>query len=204
MRGICKFKDCSKNTIAKGYCGAHYAKLKKIKDSSVYGDDQRIHKLDFSIDDNGCFICTSHKPNTKGYPMIGEHGKRYTIGRFIYNEMFGEIPEGHVIRHTCDNRMCINPAHLLTGTPKENSEDMVERARVSRGNKHPRAKLTEEKVLEIKDLLKKGELTQKKIADLFSVHRSAILGINLGRTWKHVNSNDLNRNLIEKMRGIEE
>ncbi|UGO47583.1 HNH endonuclease [Morganella phage vB_MmoP_Lilpapawes] len=39
----------------------------------------------------------------------------------------GDIPAGMVVRHTCDNKRCVNPNHLLLGTRKENTHDMLER-----------------------------------------------------------------------------
>jgi len=54
------------------------------------------------------------------------------------------------------------------------------------GEKNGQSKLKECQVLEIKELLKDGILSQYKIADLFGVSRSCILGIKLGRLWKHV------------------
>jgi hypothetical protein len=34
-----------------------------------------------------------------------------------------------VVRHTCDNPACINPAHLVKGSQKENVSDMLQRQR---------------------------------------------------------------------------
>jgi len=34
-----------------------------------------------------------------------------------------------VARHTCNNPSCVNPAHIIPGTHKENSEDMIKAGR---------------------------------------------------------------------------
>lgn len=49
--------------------------------------------------------------------------------RLSYEITKGEIPKGMLIRHTCDNPLCINPDHLILGTPKDNHDDMVARGR---------------------------------------------------------------------------
>lgn len=186
MKRKCKYKGCNRDFWAKGYCSTHYSMLRKAKHPDVFGKRENEYEITYEIDDNGCFICTSHAANTKGYPIITRNGKAYTMGRFIYENLFGEVEEGLVIRHTCDNRICINPEHLITGTPKENSQDMVERERSSRGSRHPFSKLDEQKVYEIKLLLSEGKKTQKEIAKMYNVSRSSILHIKRGATWKHV------------------
>lgn len=93
-----------------------------------------------------------------------------------------------VVRHTCDNRICVNPSHLLLGTNKENTNDMISRGRHIEGRKRvfgentSRAKLTEKQVLEIRE--KKD--TQVNLAKKYGVSRSAIKSI-LDRTnWSHI------------------
>jgi predicted XRE-type DNA-binding protein len=54
------------------------------------------------------------------------------------------------------------------------------------GEKNGMSKLTKEKVIEIKKLLKSGDLSQYKIANLFNVSRSCVLKIHLCKTWNHV------------------
>lgn len=59
--------------------------------------------------------------------MVHHDGRRVRLSRLIYAERCGTIPDGHVVRHLCHNRGCVNPEHLETGTQKENMRDMTER-----------------------------------------------------------------------------
>lgn len=49
--------------------------------------------------------------------------------RIVWETHYGSIPDGLLIRHTCDNPPCCNPEHLLLGTQKDNMHDMAERGR---------------------------------------------------------------------------
>ena len=54
------------------------------------------------------------------------------------------------------------------------------------GENNGQSKLTEKQVIEIKTLLNNGNLSQYKIAKLYGVSRSCVLGINTGRLWQHI------------------
>lgn len=105
------------------------------------------------------------------------------IGAHVFSYLLhhGSLPEGHIVRHSCDVPGCVRPDHLLSGTPKDNSQDMVLRDRVTRCN----AKLTKEQVAEIRRREKLGE-TQKCLADEFGVHQATISSLMLGKAWKVV------------------
>ena len=65
-----------------------------------------------------------------GYTFVRRRrGTRVRSHRLIYEQCFGEIPKGAVIRHKCDEPSCINPEHLEIGTPKDNTQDMIDRGR---------------------------------------------------------------------------
>jgi len=141
-------------------------------------------EIRYKIKTNGCMECISHKPSIGGYPRITRDGKLWTMSRYIYTQKHGKIPEGLVIRHICDNKMCININHLLIGTFLDNFQDMINRNRQARGESHGRAKLTENKVKEIRKL--NGFMTYKAIGKIYNVGSTAIGSIINRKKWKHI------------------
>ena len=49
--------------------------------------------------------------------------------RKVYRKLRGMIPHGSILRHTCDNRCCVNPNHLIPETQMDNWNDMWRRGR---------------------------------------------------------------------------
>lgn len=88
--------------------------------------------------------------------------------RIAYMLFKGEIPDGQLIRHRCDNRLCVNPEHLELGTKKDNNRDCLER--------NPRAsgrKLQPEEYPKIMERWTNGELL-KDIAKEYGMNWKSV------------------------------
>lgn len=146
----------------------------------IYNHKQK--DIDFYIDNNGCHICTSHSLGIDGYPQIQKDRKHYNLHRYVYEQINGIQDKNVFIRHTCDNRKCINPNHLIPGSSFDNSNDMVIRGRSAKGSKNGNSKLDEIAIKKIR----KSSLSNHKIADEYGVSRQLISMIRSNKIWNHV------------------
>lgn len=104
----------------------------------------------------------------------------------------GEFPprpegqyHGWVVMHTCDNRLCVNPAHLRLGTQRDNVKDMDSKGRAKRlglkGSKHHQSVVTEEQAAMVKtDPRSHTEIAKALGLSVATVHYIRRIG------WGHV------------------
>ncbi len=64
-------------------------------------------EITYVVDKNNCHNCDSHSISNR-YPQIRRNWKYSRVHSYIYEQHNGAIPEGKVVRHKCDNTMCIN------------------------------------------------------------------------------------------------
>lgn len=71
-------------------------------------------------------VCVEHNqsPGKNTYATTHRCGKK--VGKHVvaYEDAYG-VPVRGVMRHTCGNRRCINPLHLVDGTPRQNTRDAI-------------------------------------------------------------------------------
>jgi hypothetical protein len=74
-----------------------------------------------------CWIWKAGR-TSKNYGSFCFYTKKPAIGAHVSSYLFhkGEIPDGQIVRHTCNNPPCVNPEHLILGSNSDNMKDMFE------------------------------------------------------------------------------
>lgn len=193
----CKVDGCRRLKYSAGYCSKHYNRLRttgSLADSSrarlPLAD--RLWRQVSKRGPNECWPWIA-KSLTAGYGYIGLGGRasgKALAHRVVWELTHGPIPassdyHGMVVMHTCDNRLCCNPAHLVLGRQSDNVRDMDDKKRrVSTpmpGVKHPQAKLTDELVRAIRS----GTKNNAEWAKELGMTRQAIRYARKNG-WKHI------------------
>lgn len=149
-----------------------------------------------------CWLWTAGKiPDGYGRIAIGWPQRFFLAHRLSYFLATGVDPDLCVC-HRCDTPACVNPAHLFLGTHTDNMRDRNAKGRaghrkgdahharlnpelVARGESQHLAKLTEERVREIRTLFA-GGATKEQLGVRFGVTRQSIGAVVARQTWKHV------------------
>lgn len=132
---------------------------------------------------DGCWEYQGQR-DPKGYGRFPMSGKKQLAHRAAWMLRYGDIPDGLMVCHRCDNPPCCNPHHLFLGTASDNVQDMVQKGRQNlvnpKGEDHGMAKLTSADVDEIRSTYAAGGATQRSLAEDY--------GICQAQVWRIVNN----------------
>ena len=116
--------------------------------------------------------------------MFWHDGKPRLAHRIPYLIAFGAWSDMEIM-HSCDQRDCCNPLHLIPGTHQQNMSDAAMRNRMPKGERHWNAKLTDEIVLAMRRRSKDG-MTMRQIAKEFGHDNGNVCRIINRKIWGHV------------------
>lgn len=119
-----------------------------------------------------------------GYDTRRVAGKAELLHRLAYCAHHGvpiESIRGQVVMHTCDNRRCINHAHLVLGTQKENLEDMCAKGRHA-VHLPAQRQITDEQVRAVRASGRGSKWCEKHLG----IKRGIAQGILSGKTYRDI------------------
>ncbi len=145
-----------------------------------------------------CWLWTGARTGN-GYGAVRVNGRQIGAHVAAFLAAYGELPDGHVVMHACDNPLCVRPDHLSSGTNGENLADRTRKGRAASGEQNGRAKLTESQVSEIRELLRAG-IAKKAIARRFCVSDTLIRLIGKGANWSEKPRSQGEEMLCEQLR----
>lgn len=143
-----------------------------------------IERFNERIDkqENGCWLWKGSSA-ANGYGNVGKAlwGESY-VHRWSYIHHKGPIPDGKMIRHTCDVRLCVNPAHLIPGDSVDNVQDMLQR---NPDGCH--RSFTPDQVREIRRAYTSAPYpSNTELANRYGVGSSTMCNVTSGRTYAYV------------------
>ena len=189
MHSQCSFPACERPYFDEGHCRIHLRHLRKGKPlrplKPVHGP--RLERFWLYVDKRGPDECWEWKGGLdEEYGAFRWNGNR-RAHRVMWELTHGEKADGCVC-HTCDNPPCVNPAHLWVGTRGDNMRDMAAKGRhwQPKGERHPRAKLTEADVLTIRAEAPSCSAEYRDTGRRFGVSGWCVSSVIKRRSWTHI------------------
>lgn len=188
---VCSIEGCGKKHKARGFCVAHYERLKRHGDPlggrTGTGEAEKFFKtVVLSHSGEECLFWPYARMKS-GYGRVTFDGVQHNAHRLVCIISNGEPPSsGHEASHTCGNgdKGCVNPGHLVWETPKENTARRMMHGKVPRGTGHRLSKLTESIVEDIRR--SPPNVSCSALAKKYDVSRSAVELARNYTSWRHV------------------
>src|SRR3990167_3437478 len=87
----------------------------------------------FRVNEAGCWIWTGAVGGSRSpRPQMRYKGKTIYATRVAWELFIGPLSHYYNLCHSCDEALCVNPAHLFPGTQVENMQDASRKRRLAR------------------------------------------------------------------------
>lgn len=136
---------------------------------------------------HSCWEWTGTRFNSGYGRFFDRHFKTQLAHRIAYQIFKGEVLDNLIVMHSCDNKTCVNPQHLFSGTNKDNTQDMISKGRKypQLGSTNPQSSLDETQVLKIRAEYNAGAV-QQQLAVKFGVTPANVNLIIKRKIWSHI------------------
>lgn len=189
----CRIEGCGGRVRTLGLCDAHYSlhrrggNVNRPKRESK-GKSEGIAFLEALVSEPASDDCIPWPfgSHSNGYGAVIFEGRQITASRAVCIMAHGAPQDADLhAAHSCGNghKGCVNPRHIRWDTPSGNHADRARHGTLLAAERHPRAKLTNEQVFEIRKLCATGQ-SRASIAKDMGVSRTTVNLIANGKTWK--------------------
>lgn len=187
---ICSLENCSSPARKAQMCTKHYQRMRRngSPHTIIVGRSLEDYAEVFwrQVEKKATNECWEWKGKIRdsGYGMaerqVGSLRLRgsHRVAYFLFT---GQAPNKWIL-HSCDNKICCNPAHLREGDVRDNVQDAMDRGRHCHGEKHGCSRLTEGQVMEIRQSSESGTVLARR----YDIAQTQINRIRRRESWKHL------------------
>lgn len=189
----CAVDGCNRNALkiaggCRGWCSAHYNRWRRHGDPAagrtMEGAPLAFLESTLSTQMEDC-VRWPYGRGPDGQGRVWIKGRPREAARVVCERAQGAPPTPqHEAAHSCGkgHEGCINPRHIRWATHIDNEADKLIHGTLPQGQRHGKAKLTEQVVIEVRRRAATG-LSLAALAREYGVSRQAIADVIRRRSW---------------------
>lgn len=121
-----------------------------------------------------CIVPSNTHLDKDGYPRVKWNKRFWRMNRMMWTLVKGNIPEGQVVAHFCNNTGCINTHHMYLCSQQQNSTDAARDKLYKSGPDNHKYRATPEIVAEMVRLYHDEAMSQASIGTLLGFSQSQV------------------------------